>query len=71
MPGQLIDSSYGRLLSRTQTTADILEVLRTNHVRAVLVGRNYRLKPDLIEALTARYPRRLSNQGVTLYLTRS
>jgi hypothetical protein len=71
VPGQLIDSSYGRLLSETQTTADILEVLRKDHVRAVLVGRNYRLKPDLLEALTARYPRRLSNQGVTLYLARS
>jgi hypothetical protein len=34
----------------------------------VLVGRNYRLKPDLIAALRARYPRRLANDDVTLYL---
>ena len=70
IPGQLIDSSYGRLLSGTQTTAEILAVLRREHVRAVVVGRNYRLKPDLIAALRARYPRRLANRGVTLYLAR-
>jgi hypothetical protein len=68
VPGQLIDSSYGRLLSGTQTTPEILAVLRREHIRAVLVGRNYRLKPDLIAALGARYPRRLANGGVTLYL---
>lgn len=68
--GQLIDSSYGRLLSGTQTTADILDVLADKRIRAVVVGRNYRLKPDLINALRSRYPRRLSNAGVTLYLAR-
>jgi 4-amino-4-deoxy-L-arabinose transferase-like glycosyltransferase len=68
VPGQLIDSSYGRLLSGTQTTPEILAVLRREQVRAVLVGRNYRLKPGLIAALGARYPRRLSNGVVTLYL---
>jgi 4-amino-4-deoxy-L-arabinose transferase-like glycosyltransferase len=66
--GQLIDSSYGRLLSGTQTTRDILRVLAARRIRAVLVGRNYRLKPDLISALRSRYPRRLSRDGITLYL---
>lgn len=68
VPGQLIDSSYGRLLSGTQTTGDILRVLAREHVRAVLVARNYQKKPDLLAALRARYPRRVSNGGVTLYL---
>jgi 4-amino-4-deoxy-L-arabinose transferase-like glycosyltransferase len=68
IPGELIDSSYGRLLSGTQTTEEILAVLRRRRVRAVLVGRNYRLKPDLIAALRARYPRHLENDGVTFYL---
>ena len=36
--------------------------------RAVVVGRNYRLKPDLIRGLRSRYPRRLASGGVTLYL---
>jgi hypothetical protein len=66
--GELIDSSYGRLLSKTQTTEDILGVLTRRHIRAVLVGRNYRLKPDLITALRGRYPQELSRDGVTLYL---
>jgi hypothetical protein len=66
--GQLIDSSYGRLLSGTQTTHDILEVLEREHIRAVLVDRNYRLKPDLISALRERYPHRLRNDGASLYL---
>jgi 4-amino-4-deoxy-L-arabinose transferase-like glycosyltransferase len=66
--GQLIDSSYGRLLSGTQTTRDILDVLAQKRIRAVVVGRNYRLKPDLIRALRSRYGRRLANGGVTLYL---
>ena len=69
IPGELIDSSYGRLLSGTQTTEEILAVLSRRRVRAVLVGRNYRLKLGLIAALRTRYPRRLANDGVTLYLT--
>jgi len=68
--GQLIDSSYGRLLSGTQTTQDILDVLRRRRIRAVVVGRNYRLKPDLIAAIRSRYPERRASGGVTLYLAR-
>ena len=66
--GQLIDSSYGRLLTNTLTTEEILDVLEEERIRAVVVGRNYRLKPDLIAELRARYPRRLRNGDVTLYL---
>ena len=68
IPGQLIDSSYGRLLSGTLTTAEILRVLQHERIRAVVVGRNYRKKPDLIAALRARYPRLASADGVTLFL---
>jgi 4-amino-4-deoxy-L-arabinose transferase-like glycosyltransferase len=68
--GEVIDSSYGRLLSKTQTTEDILGVLARRHIRAVLVGRNYRLKPDLISALRNRYPQELSRDEITLYLAR-
>ncbi len=66
--GQLIDSSYGRLESQTQTTKEILDVLRSDRVRAVVVGRNYRKKPELIAALAERYPVQLRRDGITLYL---
>jgi hypothetical protein len=68
--GQLIDSSYVRLFSGTQTTPEILDVLARMRIRAVVVGRVYRLKPDLIAALRQRYPRRLARDGITLYLAR-
>ena len=68
--GQLIDSSYVRLFSGTQTTREILDVLARERIRAVVVGRIYLLKPDLITALRDRYPRRLAKEGITLYLAR-
>jgi hypothetical protein len=67
--GHLIDASYGRLNTQTLTTEEILEVLEHERVRAVLVGRNYRAKPDLIGVLSRRYPRRLRKACITLYLT--
>jgi hypothetical protein len=66
--GRLIDSSYGRLLTQTLTTEEILEVLEQKRIRAVLVGRNFRRKPDLVAELARRYPRRLRNGEITLYL---
>jgi hypothetical protein len=68
VPGQLIDSSYVRLRSGSLTTEEILEVLEREDIRAVVVGRTYEEKADLIAALRARYPRRVSNGGLTLYL---
>lgn len=68
IPGFLIDSSYGRLLSNTLTTEEILGTLEREQIRAVLVGRNYQSKPDLVAAIRARYPTRLARDDVTLYL---
>ena len=68
VPGRLIDASYVRLRTGTLTTEEILEVLEHERIRAVLVGRSYRQKPDLIAELARRYPRRLRNRGMTLYL---
>jgi len=69
--GQLIDSSYGRLNTQTLTTQEILDVLDRRRIRAVLVGRNYRKKPDLIAALNQRFPTRLRAGDITLYLRRA
>lgn len=66
--GQLIDASYGRLRTNTLTTGEILDELADKRVRAVVVGRLYREKPDLLAALRDRYPTRLASGGVTLYL---
>jgi hypothetical protein len=68
LAGQLIDASYGRLRTQTLTTEEILDELKEKRVRAVVVGRLYRQKPDLLAALRARYPTRLASDGVTLYL---
>jgi 4-amino-4-deoxy-L-arabinose transferase-like glycosyltransferase len=68
--GQLIDSSYGRLNTEVLTTEEILAVLEKERVLAVLVGRNYQSKPDLLAELARRYPRRLRNGYMTLYLKR-
>jgi hypothetical protein len=65
--GQLIDSSYGRLNTQTLTTGEILEILDRRRIRAVLVGRNYRKKPDLLAALRQRFPTQLRSADITLY----
>jgi 4-amino-4-deoxy-L-arabinose transferase-like glycosyltransferase len=67
MPGQLIDSSFVRLEAGSLTTGEILDTLERNGVRAVVVGREYAGRPQLIAALRERYPTRLERDGVKIF----
>ena len=67
VPGQLVDTSFVRLGTGSLTDAEILEELEG--VRAVVVGREFANRPSLIRELAARYPERVSMDGVTIYLS--
>ena len=66
VPGQLVDTSFVRLGNGSLTDAEILGELGS--VRAVVVGREFANRPALIRQLAARYPERVSKDGVTIYL---
>jgi hypothetical protein len=66
VPGQLVDTSFVRLGTGSLTDAEILEEL--DGVRAVIVGREFADRQALLRELDARYPERVSQDGVTLYL---
>jgi Dolichyl-phosphate-mannose-protein mannosyltransferase len=66
VPGQLVDTSFVRLGSRSLTEAEILEEL--GGLRAVVVGRELANRPALIREIAARYPEKARKDGVTLYL---
>lgn len=66
VPGQLVDSSFVRLGTGSLTDAEILEALEG--VPAVVVGRLYAERPALLAALRKRYPRQVTNEGVTIFL---
>jgi Dolichyl-phosphate-mannose-protein mannosyltransferase len=68
IPGQLVDTSFVRLQTQSLTTRKILDELERKRVRAVVVAREFREKPDLLAALGVRYPTRIRDDGVTLYL---
>jgi hypothetical protein len=69
VPGQLVDSSFVRLGSGALTDAEILDVLRRDRIRAVLVGRLYAERPQLLRQLRELYPTRLQADGISLYLS--
>ena len=66
VPGQLVDSSFVRLGAGSLTDAEILAALEG--VTAVVVGRLYAERPLLLAALRERYPREITDDGVTIYL---
>jgi hypothetical protein len=69
VPGPLIDSSFVRLGSGALSDAEILDELRRERIRAVVVGRLYAERPALVRELRARYPNRRQADGITLYLS--
>jgi Dolichyl-phosphate-mannose-protein mannosyltransferase len=66
VPGQLVDSSFVRLGRGSLTDGQILDALEG--APAVVVGRLYAERPALVAALRERYPRQLTDEGVTIYL---
>jgi 4-amino-4-deoxy-L-arabinose transferase-like glycosyltransferase len=66
VPGQVVDTSFVRLGTRSLTEAEILEEL--DGVRAVVVGREFATRPALVSKLAERYPEQVSRDGVTIYL---
>ena len=67
-PGQLIDSSIARIIDEYLKPADVLRLIDTSHASAVVVGRNFLTKPAIVRGIAARYPVKLRNGEVTVYL---
>jgi 4-amino-4-deoxy-L-arabinose transferase-like glycosyltransferase len=70
IPGQLIDTSVGRLGSGFLRPGEVLRLIGTSGVRAVVVGRLFQDYPAIVAGIRARYPRTERRDGVTLYLPR-
>ncbi len=68
VPGQLVDSSFVRLGTGSLTDAEILDAARTGVRRSSSAG-STPSRPALDCARFAeRYPRQLTDEGVTIYL---
>ena len=67
-PGQLIDTSIARIIDEYLKPADVLRLVDESHARAVVVGRNFLTKPAIVRGIAARYPVKLRNGEVTVYL---
>jgi hypothetical protein len=71
IPGQLIDTSVGRLGSGFLRPREVLRLVARARVRAVVAARLFHDYPEIERGLRARFPRRLTRSYVTVYLPRS
>jgi len=67
-PGQLIDTSIARIVDAYLKPRDVLRLIDASHAPLVVVGRNFRSQPAIVRGIAQRYPRRLRNGDVTIYL---
>jgi 4-amino-4-deoxy-L-arabinose transferase-like glycosyltransferase len=67
-PGQLIDTSIARIIDEYLKPRDVLRLIDESHAPVVVVGRNFLSKPAIVRGIASRYPRRLRNGDVTVYL---
>ena len=67
-PGRLVDTAFLRFDSGLLTDQQVLDVIERDHVRAVVAGRAFRARPELLAALARRFPTRLDHGGLTIYL---
>ena len=74
MPGQLIDTSIGRIADEDLPPAGVLRLIDQTRPTAVIVGRMFQTKPAIVSGIRARYMRRLHYQlhpgYVDIYLDR-
>lgn len=67
-PGQLIDTSIARIVDEYLPPAGVLRDIDESHPAVVVVGRNFLSKPAIVRGIARRYPRKLTRDGVTVYL---
>src|SRR5439155_18746424 len=67
LPGELVDTSLVRAQTGSLPASRVLAVLHRDRIRVVFVGRAFEDEPALLRALRRDYPRRLRNDGVTIY----
>jgi len=67
-PGQLIDTSIARIIDEYLKPKDVLRLIDQSHAPLVVVGRNFRSKPQIVRGIAQRYPRKLRDGDVTIYL---
>ncbi|MGI9111917.1 MAG: glycosyltransferase family 39 protein [Gaiellaceae bacterium] len=58
LPGELVDTSAVRFASGSLDGDCVLELVDHERVRVVVVGRSFRVEPDLLARLEARFPTR-------------
>ena len=74
MPGQLIDTSIARIADEDLPPAGVLRIVDRTRPVAVVIGRMFQTKPQIVAGIRARYARRLHYQlhpgYVDVYLDR-
>lgn len=68
MPGQLIDTSIGRIALEDLPPAGVLRIIDQTKPTAVIIGRMFQTKPAIVSGIRARYARQLHYQLQPGYL---
>jgi 4-amino-4-deoxy-L-arabinose transferase-like glycosyltransferase len=67
-PGQLIDTSIARIVNEYLKPDEVLALIDKSMPAAVIVARNFESHPAIVRGIAKRYPRKLRNGEVTIYL---
>jgi 4-amino-4-deoxy-L-arabinose transferase-like glycosyltransferase len=62
MPGQLIDTSIGRIALEDLPPRDVLRLIDQTRPYAAIIGRMFQTKPAIVAGIRSRYARRLHYQ---------
>jgi hypothetical protein len=68
LPGELMDAAALRFRSGFLTPAEVLAEIDRRGISAVVAAREFRHQPAVMTGLHERFPTRLRNDGVTLFL---
>jgi 4-amino-4-deoxy-L-arabinose transferase-like glycosyltransferase len=66
--GPLVDTAVLRFQTGSLTDAEVLRELEEWDVRSVVVGRAFAERPELVDAIAARYPRVLRSGGLRIFV---
>ncbi len=62
MPGQLIDTSIGRIALEDLPPRSVLRLIDQTHPSAAIIGRMFQTKPEIVAGIHRRFARRLHYQ---------
>ncbi len=68
LPGDLMDAAALRFRSGFLTPAEVLSEIDRRGIRTVVAAREFRHQPAVMAGLRERFPTRLRNDGVTLFV---